>query len=447
MIHNPDNIGLDHDHQKMMDQDRLETNAAEQVRPLHEVGRNQQELFISLLQGSKAILENSDFNPSAEMLLEKCKCMVHASTGFILTMNPKDVGAEEIFFPDGSFKKLAGSDLPYFFKELRVQAVYGKCSVLENDFRHSKSANFISTNHPVIRNVLMVPLIHKQTNSGMLVLANKPDDFNTGDIAVAEAFAELVALAWINAKNLEDLRIARRKAEECDRLKSSFLSNMSHEIRTPLNGILGFSELLAEPDVDPGEREQYIRIMRQNGDQLLAIINNILDISLIESGQMVLSNEWVDIKSLLCEIYELFMAPGLKKLNVQYILDCEADGNIRLFTDEGRLRQILINLFGNAAKFTMTGSVRLGCRVLDAPDGPELVISVEDTGLGIPNEKIDAIFERFRQADSITTRHYGGTGLGLAISKGLTELLGGRIEVFSKPREGSTFKAIFPMTS
>ncbi len=410
--------------------------ADEQIQRLFDVSRNQQELMASLLQGSKIILENSDFSVSVKMLFEKCKSMTRSTGGFITIIGTVPASSKTGNVDKDSGEVIVAGDLPFLFNELRSQAIEGKCSVLDNDMHGIDSR---------VKNILVVPVTHDQKVVGILALVNKPESFNSEDVAVAEAFAELVALAWFNAKNLEDLKIARIKAEESDRLKSAFLSNMSHEIRTPLNGILGFSELLAEPGLDENEREQYIRIMHQNGEQLMAIINNILDISLIESGQIVLFNEWVDLKSLISEVYELFMSPGLRKPDVQYILNCESCMGRRLYTDAGRLRQILINLFGNATKFTQSGHVTMGCWLREGENGDEAVISVEDTGIGISAEKLDAIFERFRQADSNTTRHFGGTGLGLAISKGLTELLGGHIEVVSSPMEGSTFRVVFPL--
>jgi len=413
-----------------------EIEASEQINRLFLVSRNQQELMASLLQGSKIILEYPEFKVSGKMLFEKCKNLTRASCGFISIMDPKNGDSKIIVNDRGCDGLDMKMSLPDIFKDLRNQATEGKCSVLENEIHGINSA---------IKNVLLVPLIHNQIVVGLLLLANKTGDFNAEDVAVAEGFAELAALAWLNSKNMEDLTKARLKAEESDRLKSAFLSNMSHEIRTPLNGILGFSELLTDPDLDVEEREQYVRIMNQNGEQLMDIINNILDISLIESGQIVLFHEWVDLQALIREVHELFLSPGLNKNNIFVGIDCQSVESVRLYTDSGRLKQILVNLFGNALKFTSSGHVIIGCRLRNGLDGPEVAISINDTGIGISADKLEAIFERFRQADRSTKKFFGGTGLGLAISKGLTELLGGRIEVVSKLKIGSTFSVIFPL--
>jgi signal transduction histidine kinase len=428
-----------------MDIHNQSIDAAEQVKRLYHVGKNQQELLASLLQGAKIILENPDFSFTGNLLFDKCKSMTHAANGFVYIIGGKG-SVDPIFTVDPCLGDLCKEDiLMNSLLEPCLQAIQGAGTVLENGFTIPTGMENQLSPSEIIKNVLMVPLVHNNLVSGLLAMANKEGDFNDVDVAVAESFAELITLAWFNSKNLEDLKVARQRAEESDRLKSAFLSNMSHEIRTPLNGILGFSELLAEPGLNTADREQYIRIMNQNGEQLIAIINNILDISLIESGQIVLSKQWIDVRVLVNDVYQLFMSPGLRKENVTYAKKCKCDGEMNLYTDRGRLHQVLVNLFGNATKFTQHGQVAIGCHPRKGVNGEEMVIFIEDTGIGIPQEKLDTIFERFRQADRNTKKNYGGTGLGLAISKGLTELLGGRIEVSSKPLVGSVFSVIFPL--
>jgi signal transduction histidine kinase len=408
---------------------------------------NQQELTASLLQGSKMILEFPDFTVSAKKLFEKCRRLTHATGGFISVIVPETRHLKVLVLEKtGWCEQESGNDLSRLFSGFIAGVISGKVPVLVNDFGQMVAGELVSPPHPSVRNMLMAPMIHNRTVTGLLVLVNKPDDYIPEDVAAAAGFAELLALALNAARNLDELRNARRKAEEGDRLKSAFLSNMSHEIRTPLNGILGFAELLAEPDLAAGDRDQYIRIMRQNGDQLMSIINDILDISLIESGQIVLVNEWVDIRSLLQEVYELFMSPGLHRSSAEYLLNCELSDRRMIYADHGRLKQVLVNLFGNAAKFTQSGYVLLGSRIREGLNGRELVLFVEDTGIGISAEKLGTIFDRFTQAESNTRRNYGGTGLGLAISRGLTGLLGGRIEVISQPGKGSTFSVVFPLS-
>jgi signal transduction histidine kinase len=417
----------------------------ERIRKLYELSKQQQEVMASLLQGAKVILEHPDFIESSNMLLKKCKVLVSADCGFVAMVDKEQKISNIVVNDCGHQECLVKEAGLYEIHGLREEALFTRQTVLENDFAQSATLHLMPEGHIKIDNIVIVPMIHNGKPVGLFALANKKGGFQVEDISVAEAYAELASLASLNWSNLADLKEARMRAEASDQLKSAFLSNMSHEIRTPLNGILGFSELLREQDLDPEDRDNYIRIINQNGEQLMSIINNILDISMIESGQMTLKSEQVSLKKIVEGVFELFMAPGLRKPGVQYILDFPKElDDLVIRTDPGRLSQILVNLFGNANKFTTKGHVLLGCRLLQNDDNRELVLFVEDTGTGIPSEKFDQVFERFRKADTSLNRKAGGTGLGLAISKGITELLGGRIELISTLGLGSTFKVHLP---
>jgi PAS domain S-box-containing protein len=237
----------------------------------------------------------------------------------------------------------------------------------------------------------------------------------------------------------EELAAARDKALESDRLKSAFLANMSHEIRTPMNAIIGFSDLLYNRDLEPEKLQQFTYTIRQRAYDLLTLINDILDISKIEAGQMTLSRESGDLDEILADVYTTFKTiwcdSGKSKVTFLYknhLTDLEN----RIITDTGRLRQILSNLINNAFKFTLQGRVYVSCHKTD--DGI-LQFCVEDTGIGITSDKLTIIFDRFRQADDLYSQNSGGTGLGLSISKGLVELLGGKIWVESEHGKGSSF--------
>lgn len=251
---------------------------------------------------------------------------------------------------------------------------------------------------------------------------------------------------------------AKKKAEESDRLKSAFLANMSHEIRTPMNGIVGFSELLAVGNLPEEHKQKYIQIIRQSSDQLLHIINDILDISKIEVGEVKITKSTFNVHHLLLELKSLFSTQikqsGQK--NIELILDCKLpkDKEI-LFSDRFRLHQIISNLINNALKFTEKGWVTFGIQFIEAgaenkeyPSDPkeydQILFFVKDTGLGIREEMQKIIFDRFRQSDTSTTKKYGGTGLGLSIAKGLIQILGGDIYLISKKGEGSTFYFTIP---
>jgi PAS domain S-box-containing protein len=237
-----------------------------------------------------------------------------------------------------------------------------------------------------------------------------------------------------------DLVIAKNKAEESDKLKSAFLSNMSHEIRTPLNAIMGFSGLLKDPDLTQEKTEQFVEIISSNGEQLLTIINDILDLSKIEAGQITISSEAVNVDNLLKELFQQFKKQGdLKKVDLLLITD-HPEGHIVTKTDEHRLRQVLCNLLSNALKFTSEGRIELGYTLKENL----IVFYVKDTGIGIAPEDQSVIFKHFRQVETTFTRNYGGNGLGLSISKALVEKLGGSIVVDSEPDLGSTFTFTIP---
>jgi signal transduction histidine kinase len=420
-------------------------SAADQIRQLYHLGVKQQEVMASLLQGAKIILAYPDFKESGERLFAKCKSLTGADCGFIVSVDANQMMSAIVVTDFGKQESRIGTEVPLMVSGFREEVIRTRQTILENDFSNSTSIKLLPPGHIDLQNLLIAPMIYNAQVVGLLGLANKSGGFNSEDMSIAEAYAELISLASFNSNNLLELEKARVRAEESDRLKSAFISNMSHEIRTPLNGILGFSELLKEPDIAPEERNNYIRIINGNGEQLISIINNILDISMIESGQIKMVYEWVPVAHIMQEVNELFLSPGLRKPDVQYILDCDASlMKTMIYTDAGRLRQILVNLFGNATKFTRYGHVLLGCRIQKGEHGDEISFFVEDTGPGIARESLDRIFERFLKADTDMTRKVSGTGLGLAISKGLTEMLGGRIEVQSTPNIGSIFRVIFP---
>jgi PAS domain S-box-containing protein len=234
---------------------------------------------------------------------------------------------------------------------------------------------------------------------------------------------------------LEDLLIAKAKAEESDKLKTAFLQNISHEIRTPLNGILGFSNLLQDDDVSPEEMKEYSVIINQSGNRLLEIVNNVLDISKIETGQLEVRYNTIALNSLVKDLYNFFdPIAGLKGLKLNYMNYLEEKESF-ISTDDSKLNQVLSNLINNAIKFTNSGTVEFGYEIV----ADYIQFYVKDTGIGISQDNHKIIFERFTQIDLSITRGFEGAGLGLAISKGLVDLLGGTIWLESEVGRGTVF--------
>ncbi|HEX2934240.1 MAG TPA: ATP-binding protein [Bacteroidales bacterium] len=237
----------------------------------------------------------------------------------------------------------------------------------------------------------------------------------------------------------EELSIAKEKAEESDRLKTAFLQNMSHEIRTPMNAIMGFSDLITEYYGNKPKLEAFSQIISQRSKDLLAIINDILDIAKIESGQLPVNYEICDLDALFSELLVFFNENRKSKEKENIALTIRRIPNPSLsliITDKIKLKQILINLIGNAFKFTEEGQIVVGCE-LNGQNRLEFFVS--DTGVGIPLDKQKMIFERFTQVNSDKNKLHSGTGLGLSIVKGLLNLLDGEIWLESEPGKGSTF--------
>jgi signal transduction histidine kinase len=263
-----------------------------------------------------------------------------------------------------------------------------------------------------------------------------------------ELAASIAAQASIHLETLrlnEELQQRARELQELDRLKSAFLANMSHELRTPLNSILGFTDVMLEgldgPLTDYMNND--LRLIQKNGQHLLHLINDVLDMAKIESGRMNLHPEKFTIHSILDEVTSITSTLASEK-NTALFIEEDSDSEVEIFADNTRLRQVMINLVNNAIKFTTNGKIALRTSRLD---GARILVTVKDTGLGIPPDHLEAIFQEFTQVDTSTTRKVGGTGLGLPISRRLVEMHGGRLwaESTGVEGEGSTFFVELPL--
>lgn len=282
-------------------------------------------------------------------------------------------------------------------------------------------------------------IFHQRTDEFIWLLLDAVPQFRNEEYRPYQVFTAFTDITELKVTEME-LKRAKAKAEESDRLKSAFLANMSHEIRTPMNGILGFADLLTEPGISEDEQNMYIEVINSSGRRMLEIVNDLIDISKIEAGQIEIKKENTNIPRLLDELKIFFMPEAEKKGII-------LTGNIKLpsgefyvETDKGKLAQIITNLLKNALKFTgKNGFIELGCMLRN---DSYVFFYVKDTGAGIRKELQETIFERFRQGDRAS--EHDGVGLGLAISKAYVEMLGGEIGIESEPGKGSTFFFTLP---
>ncbi len=293
---------------------------------------------------------------------------------------------------------------------------------------------------------LGVPVIIDGDAVGVMVMQSytDPEAYNNRIAGVLELIAHEVGLFIQRHQYEKELVRAKEQAEESDRLKSAFLANMSHEIRTPMNAIVGFAQLLSDPELSQDERDRFTGIIKSRSDDLLRLLNDILEISRIESGNAKIVKTRIELNKLLSEI-ELVTKEKLQRSQKSHLhLHCEqplAGSEVSFISDPYIIKQVFSNLIDNAIKFTFSGSLRFGYY---RPENETITCFVSDTGIGIKPSSRDVIFEHFRQAEVDNSHQFGGTGLGLAICKGSLELLGGKIWVTSEPAKGSTFYFTLP---
>lgn len=338
-------------------------------------------------------------------------------------------------------------DLNGIVKDLNQTA----CQLFEgnkNDYLNSKITRIIHADYQDIYYIYFRTLInqkHNQTCDIKIQKSNKTYFFariqgiRQSEGSSTEPEFRLAVIDISIQKEMEqNLLKAKERAEENNRLKTAFLQNISHEIRSPMNAIMGFSSLLPDNFDDKDKLFQFSIIIEQRCSDLLDIINDLLDISKIESGQTTIANEDCNIDTLCSELKSFFndYRNRINKQHIELLFTSFLDNSITIIkTDKVKLKQILINLISNAFKFTEQGKIECGCKI----DGDKLQLYVKDNGIGIPKDKLDFVFERFTQITNTTVQNIGGTGLGLPIVKGLVGLLGGKIWVESECNQGTTF--------
>lgn len=294
-----------------------------------------------------------------------------------------------------------------------------------------------------IKSLIAIPLIDKNNCIGFVGFDSVKDYhiYSEDEMNLLKVFSHLILNIRLRVEKETELVKAKEKAEESNKLKSAFLANMSHEIRTPMNGILGFLQLLNEPDLSESNKSRYIRILSHSGKRLIDTINDIIEISKIESGQLELHKGTVDISGVLISQYNFFKIQAEAK-NIDFRISDSLDKTKKLIvSDQIKIESILSNLIKNAIKFTVEGFIEIGCYY----ENNFIVLYVKDSGIGIPQDKIQIIFERFVQAELLAyDRSFEGSGLGLTIVKAYTDILGGTIKIESEVGKDSTFYISIP---
>ncbi len=374
------------------------------------------------------------FSYSLKLASQYSLSLIEASRDPLVTINTEgkitDMNNATVNIIGMSREKLTGTDFFNYFTEPQkarevYQEVFAKGSVADSPLT-------LCHKDGKLTDVLFNGSVYKDDMGnvlGVVIVAR--------DITNQKLFENELIEAKSNAER------ATQKAEESTKLKEAFLANMSHEIRTPMNAIIGFTDLLLKKNL--GEQENdFVRTIKMSGETLLGIINDVLDVSKIESGSMAFEESPLNIKYLFTS-FNMMFSQKAKQKNLNLSFECDNNVPDMLLGDPARLSQILINLVGNALKFTPKGNIIVLAKTLsEENDIVQIEISVADTGIGISEVQQQHIFERFRQAESHTTRHYGGTGLGLSIARQLVELQGGLLTVKSKEGKGSVFSFVLP---
>lgn len=321
--------------------------------------------------------------------------------------------------------------------------------LLKGNVLHGKSGDFSTSEIQLfesqkIKSILIVPVFIDNEFWGFVGFDDclTEREWTLAEEKLLNTASGTIVSAYIRKINQEELILAKEKAEESDRLKSAFLANISHEIRTPMNGILGFISLLQDPNLSNTERNEYMKIVKEGGDRLLNTIHDIIDISMIEARQMTLEYSLFDIKELVSTVNSIYRTGAESKNLVMNNPVFDLVGQPRIWTDKNKLFSILSNLIKNAIKYTINGFIEIGIK----QNASGLDFYVKDTGIGIPEDKRQTVFDRFVQVDVSNTRLYEGSGLGLSISKAFVEMLGGKIWFESEEHVGSTFYFQIPLS-
>ncbi|MBK9392329.1 MAG: response regulator [Bacteroidetes bacterium] len=400
-----------------------------------------------LLEITLGLLEKTDKKIVLRKILEGANRLVGLDTGAIYSISEGNLILESTIppLPDNfsdEFRKALLVNHPHIGKAMKIGTPIVITDIANEEMTPEELVIVRQRN---MRTLFFIPLIASSQKYGIIIIGTtgRIHNFSEHEIALCRTISNIASLALENSILITNLKTARDKAEESDKLKTAFLHNISHEIRTPLNAIIGFSGFLDQPDLSDIERKKFIDIIMQSNNQLLNIINDIFNVSHIEAGQVLLKESPTDVDSLLNNLYIQFLPEAQKKgLELKLEIKNFPKNGCLILTDEGKLIQVLSNLVGNAIKFTIKGHISLGC----IKEKEAISFYVEDTGIGIPLSEQSRVFERFYQVDKSVSRAYSGTGLGLSISDAYIKLMGGEIKLESEHGKGSRFSFKIPYT-
>jgi signal transduction histidine kinase/DNA-binding response OmpR family regulator len=414
----------------------------------------------TLYEISQEITAQVALEPTLRLIVERARGLSQAEVSLLaLRQGESDTFAFEAY--SGTAAEALRQARFNTGEGLSGQAVETGMPMMIDDYLEYRGSPFMDAVKRVgVRSVVAVPLKARGRVIGVLIVTSRmPHKFREEDQQLLSALADHAAIAIENAKLYEqvrqyaevleakveartrELQETNRRLEEASRHKSEFLANMSHELRTPMNAIMGFTRLVMRRAKDRLPTREYENLGKIliSAEHLLALINDILDLSKIEAGRMEVHSTSFDLEPLV-DLCLRTVEPLIKSDRLRLVKDLEP-GLPSLFTDQDKLKQVLINLLSNAVKFTEEGTVTVVARRYNGA----MALAIADTGIGIPTDKLELIFEEFRQVDSSTTRKYSGTGLGLSISRHLARLLGGDIAVQSTVGVGSTFTVTLPL--
>jgi PAS domain S-box-containing protein len=381
---------------------------------------------------------SSDIKELLDFTLQQAINLSESKNGILFLYNEKENQVSVGSFSNRIQKNGTNLNSVLHLDETGVwgEAAKQRKSIIVNNFRNPENTYqcLSNHNHPP-KNILSIPVLVKNEIKAIIGVSDKNEDYTEKDIMQISLLIEAAWTVIERHQHIEELKAAKEKAEESDRLKSAFLANMSHEIRTPMNGIMGFAELLKDQQLTKDEQESYLAIIEKSGERMLNTLNDLIDISRIESNLVEVHLAEFNINDQISYLYHFFQLEAKNKglqLSYSYFL---SDERALIISDKDKVNAILMNLIKNSLKYTQKGHIEFGYLI----NGNFIEFYVKDTGVGVPKARQEAIFERFVQADISISRPYEGVGLGLSIAKAYIEMLGGKIGLESEENKGSHF--------